>query len=204
MAVTHIYVSTNQVLADGRKYKNVAEKRGTALISLVDSNGNTCQSTLENCLYIPSYPENIFSVKAANRKGSSVCFYPNHAELIAKDGTVFEIQCRGSLFYLSCATYVKLARDLQSWHQVLGHCNTPDILKLESVVDGMKIGDKTKFHCEPCALGKLTQTISKKPASRGTEPLEYVSSDVCGPITPVASGGLRYVVSFIDNYSTLA
>ena len=130
-----------------------------------------------------------------------MCVYPDHAELIANDGTVFEIKCRGSLFYLTSATYVKIARDLQSWHQVLGHCNTPDIVKLESIVDGMKIGARNKFHCEPCVLGKLNQTVSKKPALRGTEPLEYVSSDVCGPITPVSSDGLRYVTSFIDNYS---
>ena len=188
-------------LADGRKYSNMAEKRGTALVTLTDSNGNSYQSTLENCLYIPSYPENIFSVKAANRKGSSVCFYPNHAELIAPDGTVFNIHCRGSLFYLMNITLVSLARDLQSWHQVLGHCNTTDLLKLEPLVDGMKIGAKNKFHCEPCALGKMTQTISRKPSTRGTEPLEFVSSDVCGPISPISADGLRYVVSFIDNFS---
>ena len=63
-----------------------------------------CQSTLENCLYIPSYPENIFSVKAANRKGSSVCFYPDHAELIANDGTVFEIKCVDPCFISSIRT----------------------------------------------------------------------------------------------------
>ena len=74
-------------------------------------------------------------------------------------------------------------------------------MKLESIVDGMKIGARNKFHCEPCVLGKLNQTVSKKPALRGTEPLEYVSSDVCGPITPVSSDGLRYVTSLIVNYS---
>ena len=57
-------------LADGRRYSNVAEKKGTAVINMVDSNGNVHEATLDNCLYIPSYPENIFSVKAANLKGS--------------------------------------------------------------------------------------------------------------------------------------
>ena len=90
---------------------------------------------------------------------------------------------------------------LQKWHQILGHCNTHDILKLQPIVDGMKISKKSEFHCEPCVLGKQTQFVSKKTASRATAPLEYVSSDVCGPIDPVSSDGFRYVVSFVDNYS---
>ena len=188
-------------LADGTKVKGVAEKRGSVKIQMVDSQGNSYDAILDNCLYIPSYPDNIFSVKAANRKGVSVFFYPERAEMVAPDKTIFPIDSRGSLFYLRNVTFVKGARDLKTWHQVLGHCNTNDILKLESIVDGMKISNKTKFHCEPCVLGKQTKHISKKPSKRSTKPLEFVSSDVCGPITPESHDGFRYVVSFVDNFT---
>ena len=188
-------------LADGRKYNNIALKRGSVKISLTDTMGKSYDSILDNCLYIPSYPENIFSIKAATLKGSSINFYPNYAELVTGDGTAFEIQCRGKLYYLSDVTFVNRVCDLEKWHKILGHCNTNDILKLEPIVDGMKISKKNDFECEPCILGKQTQFISKKSASRAKHPLEFVSSDVCGPIEPVSSDGFRYVVSFVDNYS---
>ncbi len=69
-------------LADGRKYNNLALKRGSVKVSLQDTLGKTYDTVLNNCLYIPSYPENIFSIKAATLKGSSVNFHPNYAELV--------------------------------------------------------------------------------------------------------------------------
>ena len=188
-------------LADGRKYNNIALKRGSVKITLTDTLGETYDSILENCLYIPSYPENIFSIKAATSKGSSVNFYPNYAELVTANGTVFEIQCKGKLYYLQDVTFVKRSCDLEKWHKILGHCNKNDILKLENIVDGMKINSKQDFLCEPCILGKQTESISKKPAIRAKYPLEFVSSDLCGPIDPVSPDGFKYAISFIDNYS---
>ena len=188
-------------LADGRKSNNVALKRGSVKINLTDTAGKTYDSILNNCLYIPSYPENIFSIKAATLKGSSINFHPNYAELVTKNGTCFEIKNKGKLYYLNDVTFVKRVCDLEKWHEILGHCNKKDILKLESVVEGMKIHGKTNSHCEPCILGKQTKFTSKKTAARANHPLEFVSSDVCGPISPVSSDGFKYVVSFIDNYS---
>ena len=108
-------------LADGRKHNNIALKRGSVKITLTDTLGETYDSILENSLYIPSYPENIFSIKAATSKGSSVNFYPNYAELVTANGTVFEIQCKGKLYYLHDVTFVKRSCDLEKWHKILGH-----------------------------------------------------------------------------------
>ena len=36
-------------------------------------------------------------------------------------------------------------------------------LKLESVVNGMTISDKSKFDCETCVLGKMTQYVKRNP-----------------------------------------
>ena len=81
----------------------------------------------------------------------------------------------------------------------MGHCNKDDLVKLE-VVDGMSISHKGDFVCEPCILGKQTQTFSRKPSVRATNPLQYVS-DINGPINPSSSDGFRYVISFVDNFS---
>ena len=194
-------------LADGRKITSLAEKRGTVLIFFRNTHGELCEIFLNKVLYMPTFPMNIFSVNTVTKKGSSVCFYPSYAELITPNGTVFEINCDTDLYFLKFyrgstqTTRINVVRNLQSWHKVLGHCNKDDIVKLQYLVDGMKIDGKKDFVCEPCILGKHTQTFNREPSQRATQPLEFVSTDVCGPITPVSSNGFEYAISFTDNYS---
>ena len=188
-------------LADGSRSNNVVLKRGSIQINLPDNTGNTYDITLQHVLLIPSYTQNIFSVQAATEKGATVNFYPNSAELVS-NGTIFNIEKEGKLYFLgNDITYVKTVRDLKEWHSVLGHCNQSDILKLEKVVEGMKIGNKNSFDCESCILSKQTKTMYKIPSIQAKSPLEMVGSDLCGPIMPVSTEGFKYVISFIDNFS---
>ena len=195
-------------LADGRIITSLAEKRGTIQTFFRNNQGELCEAMLHDVLYMPTFPSNIFSVKAVLKKGCSVCFYPHHAELITPVGTIFDINCETDLFYLKAyrvssqeSTRVNAVRDLQTWHNILGHCNKDDIVKLQNVVDGMKISDRKDFVCEPCILGKHTETVNREPSKRATRPLEFVSTDVCGNISPVSSEGFEYAISFTDNYS---
>ena len=98
-------------------------------------------------------------------------------------------------------TYVKHACDLKKWHSILGHCNQNDIVNLEKVVHGMKINNKDRFICDPCILGKNTQSKNKMPAVCAKFPLEMISSDLCRPMDPISRDGFKYDISFIDNYS---
>ncbi|ESN99298.1 hypothetical protein HELRODRAFT_162817 [Helobdella robusta] len=52
----------------------------------------------------------------------------------------------------------------------MGHCNTNDVLKLENVVEGMEITDKSSFRCDICSMGKMSQ-------SRNREKDEEVNTD---------------------------
>ena len=66
----------------------------------------------------------------------------------------------------------------------------------------MKIGGRKEIPCcETCALGKMMQHVSRKPDERSTAAMEFVHSDICGPVSPVARGGFRYALSFVDDYS---
>ncbi|XP_066986822.1 uncharacterized protein [Macrobrachium rosenbergii] len=73
--------------------------------------------------------KNIVKGKAVS-KGATVSFNPNHSELISPNGVSFEINKKGKLYYLNNVSSCK-SRSLEEWHQVLGHCNVKDILKLE-------------------------------------------------------------------------
>ena len=192
-------------LADGTKSNNIALKRGNVKVKLNDEFGEVVDTTLENVLYIPSYPQDIFSVQAATEKGAHVNFCPESAQLISKNGTKFDIMKNGRLYYLyhiNDSVKTKRTLELNDWHKIMGHCNTEDLIKLEGVVQGMKIDKKSNFNCVTCVLGKQTKFINRNADTRASVPLELIHTDLCGPIEPIARDGFRYVLSFVDDYSS--
>ena len=196
-------------LADGTRCNNIALKRGDANVSLVDVNGRRVRASLKNALYIPSYPQDIFSVQAATERGTTVTFQPDSADITYKDGTKFNVEKHGRLYYLNMCDVdvnsdsVNYACDLKGWHEILGHCNYDDLLKLESLVDGMKVCGKVckPDDCDVCIQGKMVQSRSRKPRTRSTAPLQLVHTDLAGPITPVSTEGFVYAIVFTDDYS---
>ena len=91
-------------LADGTRSNNVALKRGDVEITIMDTTGKRVNATLKNALYIPTYPQNIFSVQAATERGASVSFNPDSAELVYKDGTKFNIEKQRTRMTLTLLT----------------------------------------------------------------------------------------------------
>ena len=61
-------------LADGSRSNNTALKKGIAKVILQGTYGKAYNTGLENCLYIPSYKQNIFSVHAATEKGVQLSY----------------------------------------------------------------------------------------------------------------------------------
>ena len=188
-------------LANGSKSNNVAMKKGTAQISLRDSNNKVVSVKLENTLFIPSYPQCIFSVRAATKKGAQVHFYEDNAMLIS-NGTCFPIVERSKLYYLY-KTSASNARSetLQVWHKLLGHCNLHDVRRLPNVVPDMVITDNSNFDCETCIVSKKTNTRNRMPDARATKPFELIHTDLAGPIDPVAKDGFKYAIIFVDDFS---
>ena len=190
-------------LANGSKSTNVVLKKGTVVVDLRTSSGEIVKVELEDTLYIPSYPQNIFSVNAAIRKGATLIISQNQSELIAPNGTKFDVHEQSRLYYLYKITDGKEKRieNLESWHRLLGHCNTSDIKKLENVVQGMKINGIENFDCETCTMAKQTNSRSREPDIRATKPFELVHTDLARPIESIAKGGFKYVMIFTDDYS---
>ena len=192
-------------LADNSRSNNVVKGKGVAKMHIYDSNGDKCDFILNNALYVPSYKQNIFSVQAATENGASINFAPNDAKLCTVDGTIFDIEQKGRLYYLNnVKSSTIISRPLSEWHEVLGHSNVQDILKLENCVEGMKITDKCaakNFKCDVCMKGKMTQYRERTADKKAESPLELVHTDLAGPITPMGREGFNYAINFIDDYS---
>ena len=171
-------------LADGTKTMNVAVKRGDAGVTLKDVNGRYAKTVLKDTLFIPSYPQDIFSLKAATSNGAELKFQLGYNELIHKDGTMFAIKEHGQLYYLNTVRQYdntsdkgSVSHDVHTWHEILGHCNFEDVIKSQGVVDGMNISgssDKSKFNCNMCIEGKFVNNRNRGPDARATRPLEIV------------------------------
>ncbi|KAI4888112.1 hypothetical protein NFI96_008428, partial [Prochilodus magdalenae] len=73
-------------LADGTKVSGMAKMRGEAEVYLLDSEGRRVRTRLKQALYIPSFPQNIFSVKAATGNGAEVRFKDGDDWLVNRDG----------------------------------------------------------------------------------------------------------------------
>ena len=156
-------------LADGSRKNNVAVKRGTAVVFLRAQNGQLHEVKLENALYIPTYPKKIFSVQAATKKGAVIKFCQDSAELIACDGTKFQIEQYGPSYYLYKTSVIQnRSESLETWHKILGNCKTSDIAQLECAVQVMRINNHDTFNCETCILAKQTNTRNHQPGPRAT------------------------------------
>ena len=71
-----------------------ALKNGTVEISLRNAFGNIVVGTLD-VLFVPSYPQNIFSVDVATANGANVNFLPDSAQLVTGSGQLFHIKKHG-------------------------------------------------------------------------------------------------------------
>ena len=55
--------------------------------------------------------------------------------------------------------------------------------------------------CVDCIKGKLTSKIRNAKADICIELLEVIHTDICGSFTPLAMGGHKYFIMFINDYS---
>lgn len=197
-------------LADGTKCQGVAKRRGDAEVILIDSKGLHHAATLKSALLVPSYPQDIFSVKAATANGATVIFKEGQDILKVTDGTVFPIGVHNKLYYLSTVNtegndQCNGCFDLQTWHEILGHCNHEDVQKLPKVVEGMIIKGKTEKPvppCDVCIQGKFVQSRNREADTRAKEVLNLVHTDLAGPIDPISIDGHRFALSFTDDFSS--
>jgi len=111
-------------LANGTKSNSIALARGDVTVQIKDASGQQVTAALKDALYVPLFPQSIFSVQADTAKGVSVIVEPENAKLVYEDGTVFEIQKHGKLYYLDLcddvmtSDCVKYACDLSNWHGI--------------------------------------------------------------------------------------
>ena len=194
-------------LADGSRKNNLVQKVGDAEVILRDDTGQPVKAILKGALYIPSYPHDIFSVKAATKNGAEITLRHGDNKMV-KEGATFTITEYNRLFYLETLEedQVNLSLDVNHWHRILGHCNFNDVYKLENVVKGMEITGKVNKvnktqQCSTCIEGKSVNSRNRNPDAKANHALELVHTDLVGPMNVKAKDDFKYAITFTDDFS---
>ncbi|KAK3907118.1 Copia protein [Frankliniella fusca] len=99
---------------------------------------------------------------------------------------------------------VSMSSEADLWHRRLGHPGKSYLKQVCKMVDGVgNIGDGNGL-CEICVEGKQVKLPFHGTRERATRPLERVHSDLCGPIAPTAYNGVRYFLTFLDDFTHFA
>jgi transposase InsO family protein len=94
--------------------------------------------------------------------------------------------------------------DINHLHRISGHTN---FQLLQKTVSKGGYGGVTTLTgipklCEACILGKMKRLPFPRSKTVARGPLDIVSADVGGPVTPEGPGGIRYWVVLVDHYTS--
>uniref|UniRef100_A0A2N9GEX0 Integrase catalytic domain-containing protein n=1 Tax=Fagus sylvatica TaxID=28930 RepID=A0A2N9GEX0_FAGSY len=94
--------------------------------------------------------------------------------------------------------------DTLLWHMRLGHISERGMRELHkrNLLTGIK-SCKLDF-CKYCIMGKQCRVRFKTATHKTKGILDYVHSDIWGPVRTPSKGGTQYFMSFIDDYSRKA
>ena len=214
MMVDYVHFENPQKVRLGDNRVVQARGKGNIWLDIKDENDYN-PARLVDVLYVPDLAKNLFSVSAAAKRGytfelqQSGCVILDKFRKISGSGKlqnnlyVLDVNERNEKFHHVNVASNEHLGDL--WHQRFGHLsrNNLRLLRDQKLVSGMDFQSaKESDCCEGCAYGKQKRaSFPKGQATRASEILEIVHSDVCGPMQENSLGGSRYFVTFIDDKS---
>ena len=197
-------------LGDGRTVK--AEGKGSVRLRVSNNNDAECVIRLSSVLLVPDLSCNLFSVRDITDKGNKMLFDDVTCGIITKDNSVIASgHKRGNLYVLVGAAerrpdeaMVAAQPSSDLWHQRLAHVNDAVLQKIvSSDVAGFTLQKvEPRSFCEGCVQGKATRHNPKSLGGiHSSRKLEKVHSDMCGPMQTLSNSGMRYMVTFVDDFT---
>jgi hypothetical protein len=161
--------------------------------------------------YIPELKNNLLSIGQLQQKNITVVFKNDCCRVYHQDrGLLMSSQMATNKLYPIIAE-AKLAclqtqcEDLTTlWHCRYGHLNFKGLMQLhhKNMVRGLPKLEESRQVCADCLVGKQHRdSIPKSSNWKASKRLELIHSDICGPINPASNTNLRYILTFIDDFS---
>ncbi|UYV82668.1 hypothetical protein LAZ67_22000457, partial [Cordylochernes scorpioides] len=194
------------------------EAKGYGHIFLQTSIHNeSIEIKLNNVLYVPNVRRNLLSVSKIEENCNRVTFRNMVARVFNPENRIIAEATNVNGLYIvkgktlhSSKTAFNSERDhfqnnsLRTWHQRLCHIDSNAIEKMarEELVIGLEISSRDKGLCDDCCIAKSTKASHKNLGNiRSKQTLELIHTDICGPMPVKSTGGNRYFLSFVDDFS---
>ncbi|GAU17358.1 hypothetical protein TSUD_232340 [Trifolium subterraneum] len=173
------------ILIDFNKCLNTRIKLANGNFIAAEGMGNVViqriigkKAVIEKVLYVPVMKCNLMSVGQLLEKGFKAVFEATSTE----------------------------DKDSDLWHRRYGHLNFKSLSMLNSknMVLGLPSVIAPVDTCTTCLLGKHPRSSFKSNLPmRSSEVLNVVHSDIYGPIDVLSTGGNKYFITFVDEYSRM-
>lgn len=167
--------------------------------------GSGCN--FSNVYYVPRVPYNVLSVHAITHEGFLVTFKEKTVQIF-KNNELFAIGVlednlyRLDFFVENNTDSYESDLSLAIWHLRLGHISKSGLNKLmKSGYIKANESALKNFFCNMCFNGKLSELPWKNNCTLATRPLELVHSDIFGPVIPASKTGMKYFISFLDDFT---
>lgn len=160
-------------------------------------------------LIVEDLSHNLISISSLEKQGYKItfwngkCYIKFEKDLIAlgsRENNLYPIYLNVNSSEFSM--FISNEHQFDVWHRRLGHIGSQRLLQLCKIVDG--IGELKCINnsvCDICVQGKHAKTPFGGSRIRATRPLERIHTDLCGPIAPTGLRGVKYILTFIDDYS---
>jgi hypothetical protein len=218
---------SNHMTGDKEKLQNLTEYKGNRVVVTANNSklsiahvGNTMVSnhysdndvSLQKVYHVLGMKKNLLSVSQLTSSGHFVLFGPQdvrvyHSLEIAEE-PLMKGQRLESVYVMSAETaYIDKTRKNETadlWHLRLSHISYSKlaVMMKKSMFKGLpQLEVRTDTVCAGCQYGKAHQLPYEESKFKAKKPLELVHSDVFGPVKQASISGMRYMVTFIDDFS---
>ena len=207
-------------LQDKKEYKGSRKESTTNNTQLsIAQIGNTTivpdnksNTVLHSVYHVPGIKRNLLSVSQLTTSGNYVLFGPEDVKVYKVVKIIGKLTIEGrrveSVYVLSAeSAYVDNTRKNETidlWHARLGHVgyHKLKLIMEKFMLKGLaQLEVKADAVCAGCEYGKTHQLPYKDPKFKATKPLELIHSHLFGPLKQASISGIRYMVTFIDDYS---
>uniref|UniRef100_A0A2N9HUM1 Integrase catalytic domain-containing protein n=1 Tax=Fagus sylvatica TaxID=28930 RepID=A0A2N9HUM1_FAGSY len=179
---------------------------GTIKIKMFDN----VVRTLGEVRHVPEMKKNLISLGTLDSKGYS--YKSEHGIMNVSKGAMVVMRgqrINDNIYKLLGSTilggvaivFESEDDDTLLWHMRLGHMNEHGMRELHkrNLLVGIR-SCKLDF-CKYCVMGKQCRVRFKTATHNTKGKLDYVHSDIWGPVRVSSKGGAQYFMSFIDDYS---
>lgn len=170
------------------------------------------EKVLHEVYYIPSLCSNIISIGQLAEEGNRVEIKGSFLRVYdIKENLLMKVQRSPNRLYkllLESSTgnclLSKSNNESWLWHVRMGHVNFQSLMLLNKhqMVQGLPKIAQPDNVCGGCLMSKQTRRpFPSKATYSADKVLQLVHGDLCGPITPATSGGNKYFLLLVDDFS---